>query len=306
MKKRKFKKIIMPGYGKEKDIGDKNRRIIQNKKGKMEFTSAFIDLNGGCNLKCEGCFKHMDKEQPKERLNLGQIKGVIDFAKERGAKSIVFAGLGEPLMDKDFLNALDYIKENNLQSITFTNATLIKDKSTAKNLLEAGPVIAKRNTLDDNLQDKLVGVKDASKLMKHGLDNLLAAKKELEEKGQKSTLGMDSYVVKDNAEDLVDLLRYCRKNDILPYFEAFIELGQLDKTVQKLALSQKELTDLFLKLQKIDKEEFGVNTSVVSGQRVYGQPICEKGSHMFSVRVDGKVYPCVSSIGEPLGTIYDA
>lgn len=305
MEKFELEKTI-PNYGKDtENISEKNRQVIQNKKGEITFTSAFIDLNGGCNFKCEGCFKHMNTEQPKQRIELEQIKEIIDFAKEKHSKSIVFAGQGEPLMDKDFWQVLDYIKENELQSIIFTNATLIKDDDVAKKLLEAGPIIVKKNTLDDNLQDKLVGVKGASKLMQHGLNNLLEVKKELDKKGQKSVIGIDSYIIKDNMKDLPNLLRYCRKNGILPYFESFIELGQKDETIEKLALSQKELTELFLNLQKIDKDEFGIDTPVVSGSRVYGQPICEKGMHMFSVRVDGVVYPCVSSIGEPLGTLYD-
>lgn len=205
---------VIPHYSENRaeDVGEQNLQIIQNKKGRFQFTSAWVDLNGGCNFKCEGCFKHMDKEQSKERLTLEEIKEIVDFVKERNGKSIAFAGQGEPLMDKDFWQVLDYIKEQELESIVFTNGTLIKNKEDAEKLLAAGSVIVKRNTLNDNLQDKLVGVEGASKMIQHGLDALLDARQEMEQKGEKhGMLAIDTYIIKDNLGELPDLLRYCKK-----------------------------------------------------------------------------------------------
>lgn len=288
------------------EVGESNTQIIREKEGKLQFTSAWVNLNGGCNLRCEGCFTHMDKEQAEERLTFEQIKEVIDFVKSRSGESIAFAGQGEPLMDKDFWRTLDYIREQGLRSIVFTNGTLIRDKEEAEKLLVSGSVIAKRNTLNDELQDKLVGVDGASRMMQRGLNILLAARQELDQKGAKhDMLGIDTYIIRDNLNDLPDLLRYCRKNDIVPYFEAFIELGQSKEATEKLSLTAEELTKIFLELQKIDKEEFGIKTPVIPNTRTYGQPVCNRSTHMFSVRVNGEIYPCVSSTGNPLGTIYD-
>lgn len=96
-----------------------------------------------------------------------------------------------------------------------------------------------------------------------------------------------------------------QKNNIVPYFEAFIELGQPKESVEKLGLTAEELTKIFFTLQKIDKEEFNIETSVIPGMRIYGQPVCNRGTHMFSVRINGEVFPCVSAVSNSLGTIYD-
>lgn len=137
-----------------------------------------------------------------------------------------------------------------------------------------------------------------------GLNFLLEAKKELEKTGKKITLAIDSYITKENYLDLPDLLRFCRKNKITPYFEAFIELGQPKKNIKKLALSEKELAQLFLKLQKIDKDEFGVKTQIHSWSRNYGMDVCKKATHMFSVREDGNICMCVCSLRK-VGNIKD-
>ncbi|MCU0653293.1 MAG: radical SAM protein, partial [Candidatus Pacebacteria bacterium] len=107
-----FEKII-PHYSENRaEVGENNTQIIQEKEGKLQFTSVWVNLNGGCNLRCEGCFTHMDEQQSEERLTLEQIKDVIDFVKSRNGESIAFAGQGEPLMDKDFGQVLDYIREH--------------------------------------------------------------------------------------------------------------------------------------------------------------------------------------------------
>lgn len=299
---------IVPHYSENRaeDIGEQNKQIIRRERGSLQFTSAYIDLNGGCNFKCEGCFKHMDQEQSKERLNLKQIEETIDFVKERDGEAIVFAGQGEPLMDEDFWQILNYIRKQKLESVVFTNGTLIKNKEEAIKLLEVGSVIVKRNTLDDKLQDKLVGMEGASKMIQHGLDELLKAEEEMKEKNLKhGVIGVDTYIIKDNLNDLPDLLRYCRKNSIIPYFEAFIELGQNKENIKKMALSEKELAKVFFELQKIDKKEFNIDTPIISGMRTYGQPVCNRGTHMFSVRVNGDIFPCISAVDNPLGTIYE-
>ncbi|MFA6100047.1 MAG: radical SAM protein [Patescibacteria group bacterium] len=299
---------IVPHYSENRaeDIGAQNQQIIQKKEGKLQFTSAYVDLNGGCNFKCEGCFKHMNMEQSSERLQLEQIKEIVNFVKERGGESIAFAGQGEPLMDRDFWEVTEYIKERGLESIVFTNGTLIRDNNDAEKLLQSGSVIIKRNTLNDALQDKLVGVEGASKMIQHGLDALFEAREKLDQNNEKhGVLGIDTYVIKDNLDDLPDLLRYCRRNGVIPYFEAFIELGQTKDTVEKLGLTAEELTKAFLVLQRIDKEEFNMEIPVVPGMRTYGQPVCSRGTHMFSVRVNGEIYPCISAVNNPLGTIYD-
>ena len=114
---------LIPHYSENRaeDIGKQNFQIIQKKEGRLQFSSAWVDLNGGCNFKCEGCFKHMNIEQVKERLTFDQIKEIVDFVKERGGESIAFAGQGEPLMDEDFWKIIDYIKNKELESVVFTN-----------------------------------------------------------------------------------------------------------------------------------------------------------------------------------------
>lgn len=304
---------IIPNYSNEdflEKVRKHNLKVAKTGKGKFHYNAVFIDLNAVkelpsgekigicCNFNCPGCFKTSEKRYClTDRLNLDKIKEIMKFAKERGAKAVVYAGLGEPMLDQDFWKALDFAHEQNLWTIVFTNGTLIT-KDNAKILFKKKTVvIAKLNTLNQDKQDSMVGgIKDAGKKMLKGIKHLLNA-------GFKAPrLCIDSYISKENSEDLKDVLRFCRKNNIFPYFESFITKGLDEKNYKNKILAQDELDKLFISLQKIDEEEFGVKTELKRGMRVYGQNPCLKYWTMFSVRANGDVALCVSD-NEIIGNI---
>jgi len=283
-------------------IAQHNQKVAKTGKEKMIFYSAFIDLNSvielpnkqklcnSCNFRCPGCFKLTDEIENTDYLEFSEIKKIIDFAKQRKCVSITIAGAGEPLMDKAFPKLLAYANKKGLTVNLFTNGTLI-DKKTAKKLFKSKTnVIVKRNTMNETKQDYLVGnIKGASKKIQEGINNLLEAG------FSTPRLVIDSYISKQNKEDLADLLRYCRKNKITPYFEAFVTAGQEKTRYKNKVLSQKEFNTLFKELRKIDAEEFQIKTKIEKNQRAYGQHPCTKNQTMFSVRTNGSVTLCVSN-----------
>ncbi|MBN2015256.1 radical SAM protein [Candidatus Dojkabacteria bacterium] len=288
----KSNRYKIPKYSEDQSIsiGRNNLYKIRSGKGKLVFTGAYIHLAPICNFRCKGCFTHMGK-LPTQRLAYKEIKYIVDFAKGRGAESIVFAGAGEPTLDPEFDRICNYISSKKLNIVLFTNLTTLKTKEQAKKYLKSGPVIGKLYSLNEEKYNKITSCKGAYKSALKGLEFLLNAKKELEK--PEVTLAIDSYISRDNYKDLPDLLRFCRKKDIIPYFEAFIELGQDKKIVKKLALGGKELAELFLELQRIDKEEFAISTQIHPWSRNYGQDRCRKATHMFSVRENGDICICV-------------
>ena len=306
MDKNKHNNFEIPSYTNNREllnrIMENNKRTAKTGKGRILFNSVFIDLNSvvelpnkqkvwnGCNFRCPGCFKLTDRQENLDRLTFPEMQNIVDFAKERGAVSITIAGAGEPLLDQDFWKAMEYVNKKGLTLNVFTNGTMIDEERANKLFKSKANIIVKRNTLDEIKQDYLVGnIKGASKKIEEGLNKLLKA-------GFKAPrLAIDSYISKQNQGDLPDLLRYCRKNQIMPYFEAFITVGQEEVRYSDRILSQKEFNALFKKLQKIDEKEFGIKIKVFSGARVYGQLPCIKNYTMFSARTNGNIAPCVSS-----------
>ncbi len=303
----------IPYYSNEsflEKIRKHNYDVAKTGDGKFRYNAVFIDLNAveeapdgtrsgiSCNFRCPDCFKAGERNaHPTDRLNFDEIKQVIVFAKQRGASAVVYAGLGEPMIDQDFWNVLDYAYKNKMWTVLFTNGTFLTEKNTKILLKKKAIVIIKVNTLDKEKQEAMVGnIKGASEKISGGLRHLINA-------GFKAPrLAVDSLISKDNANDLKDVLRFCRKNEIVPYFESFIIKTLRKRDYESKILCQKELDQLFLELQKIDREEFGVNTKLIKGMRVYGQSPCIKYWTMFSVRNNGDVALCVSDT-ESIGNI---
>lgn len=295
----------LSGYGSHKDITARNIAAIKAGEGVLELSGAYIATAGDCNFQCNGCFLHVPGADNTSRLSIEEMKGVVRYTESRGGKVIAFAGKGEPLMDPALPEILAYIRERKMESVVFTNGTLIGYEN-ANLLLSSGSVIAKRNSMDSRVQDELAGVAGADKRMRQGLEILLKTREEKLRKGEKcGDIGIDTAISRKNMEGLPDLLRYCRNHQIIPYFEAFIELGQTDETNAKMALTQPELNELFLELQRIDKDEFGIETPVTNGMRTYGQPPCDKWGHMVAVTVDGGIEACICGWNCRYGNIHD-
>lgn len=254
-------KYTIPKYTEDRssDVGKKNLHNLVCGKGQLNFTGAYIFLAPICNFRCKGCFTHVYKNNSAQ-LSFNSIKKIVDFAKNRGAKSIIFAGAGEPTLDPLYKKIRNYINKLGLQVVLFTNGTTIKNKQEAKKMLLSGPVVAKMFSLNAKKYNELTGRKNAFALSMKGINFLIQARNELEKEDKKISLAIDSYISKENYKELPSLLKFCRKNRIIPYFESFIELGQPKNIIKQMALCEKKLANLFLELAKIDKEEFKINS----------------------------------------------
>ena len=304
----------IPGYSEAevgRDVAQLNKDRLREKEGRpLQFQGIYIDLIPECGFNCEYCFKNMNEGQqiikeskephsmPKERLTFEQIKAIIDFAKERGVEVITFAGAGEPTRDPDLDRILDYIKVQGLKSMVFTNGERVTEER-ARKMLETGHVLIKRDSTDDTTQNEISRRWWASGLLRSATEKFLRAREELPpEIRQEHKLGIDTPITSKSISGLPALLRYCRNNDLIPYFEAFIHLGKTKEEIKKLKISPEELQKAFEDLQKIDEEEFGIKTIIEKGARVYGQPPCGRGAYMFSVRTNGDIFPCISAIAD--------
>ena len=273
----------------------RNTRVARRQEGRFFYTGAFIDLNAvrrtaagsckpiTCNLRCSYCYNDISLALPSDRLELAEIRKVIDFAKERGAQVVVHAGFGEPLLDEVIWECLNYVYQQGMRLIVYTNGTLITPDKALRLFTMNAAVIIKRNAIDDQKQDQMVGVHGAGRRMWSGLQYLLS-------QGFRSPrLAIDSLITEENIEDIKGLLRFCRSEDILPYFETFVTTSPSYLTSGYTVPSQATVDRLFLELQEIDRMEFGRNVCLREGMRVYGVEPCQKYRTMFNVRCNGDV-----------------
>lgn len=81
-----------------------------------------------CQFKCEYCCCKNTPESNNE-LNINDFKNSIDVFEKYGTKAIEFSGGGEPLLWKDFDEAVNYCKSKNIKLSLITNGIALKDKN---------------------------------------------------------------------------------------------------------------------------------------------------------------------------------
>jgi len=92
--------------------------------------SAMIYLTSKCNLNCPMCWRHTDfgkKYVADPELTIKEFKSVITEIHELGCKKVSFAGGGEPLVHKDFLELARLAKSFDMECDLVTNGTLLNE-----------------------------------------------------------------------------------------------------------------------------------------------------------------------------------
>ena len=103
---------------------------------------------------------------------LDEIRTITDFVKSREGRVIVHPGFGEPMMDPDFWDIVDYTKSSEMSTVLYTNGTMINEE-TARRLYDGNVyVLVKTNTLDAEKQDRMVGRRGAVAKIQNALQHL--------------------------------------------------------------------------------------------------------------------------------------
>ena len=239
-----------------------------------------------CNLRCRYC-NGVSGMVPSDEISSSTIKDVISQVRDLGAKSVVVIGGGEPTIYPDFKGIISYI--NNLQMIpvVITNTTTMT-KYLAQFLFDNNAsVITKMDSLDEKTQNWLAGSKNAYSKISKGIENLMSIYKSKDKRNLR--LGASFVTTKLNADEIPDIWRFCRNNDIYPNQEALVPRGRALDDMGNLSISAKKLHEIKLKLLQIDKNEYGYGWLVhmpLTGQGCF--------QHLYSIYLTSKGYvrPC--------------
>lgn len=244
-----------------------------------------LEFSRRCNLNCKYCYAMPNRVLDRE-LSIHEIKAIISEAVELGAKGLVNIGGGEPLMFKHYWDIIEYERNYDLETITFTNGTLI-DKRNARRLYGLKENIAlKFNSFDEDVQDYLAGQKGTGKRIRIALDNLL-------EIGYSNIngpkLALETIICKQNYHEIEELYHFCRNNQIIPYIEILTIQGNAIRYKNELRITPEDGYRLFSKLREYDRIHQSLNwplTPPIAGQT------CKRMLYSAYVTSTGNVQPC--------------
>ena len=173
-----------PGMG-----GDDPAKLDDMLESGSDIVSLDLAITAACNFKCGHCYRP-DEEWGTQTMDFSLIESVVEEAiTELGVRYFVITG-GEPMMyhdkkadggPKDYFDVVDKIQSIARESgvdvrvLTFSDVALINEERAQKLADRRVALSLKRDTLDHDIQNGILGVKQGSQQMERGYANLSAA-----------------------------------------------------------------------------------------------------------------------------------
>jgi len=254
---------------------------------KKQLLNLDLDMSNLCNLKCIYCDKtsvgerHCKKEN---EITLEESLDLIKQAKELGCKNLQFIGAGEPMLDPNFWEIIEYASDLDIISIIYTNGTMINEKSAKRLFNLKTSIVLKYNSFNLRTQDKMVGIEGYGKKVERVLKELI---KIGFNKGFPLRLAIDCVATTENKSDVLEIFKFCRHNNISPQISGLIPHGEALE--RGLILNKKEYSQIYNKAKLLDKEnglEYPVQLPFLGGFQ------CRQAKYGVYIDVEGHVWEC--------------
>jgi cyclic pyranopterin phosphate synthase len=253
-----------------------------------------ISVTERCNFRCQYCMPEKPFSWvPKENLlTFEELFLFVKVAIDEGIKKIRITG-GEPLLreDLDIFIKMIYDYEPSIDLAMTTNAYLLK--STAQRLKDAG--LKRINVSIDTLKPEV-----AQKIaQKDVLVNVLEGVEEARSVGLKVKVNMVP-MKNMNADEIVDVLEYCKERDMSIRFIEYMENRYAAKEI--CGLKSDELLEILAKHYEFESEGFdGSSPSHYYRMRdgykfgiiePYSDDFC-KQCNRIRLTAEGQLIPCL-------------
>lgn len=280
-----------------------------------------------CNLLCNHCNIGKDTAahncDTPEVMSLEDKKKVIEKISDWIGKpySLSFFA-GEPLLNKDLLDVIGCASNRGAITSITSNGTLIYSKEKAMQVVKSGLtyISLSLDGWESGIHDKTRGVKGVRQKVINAVGYLLEAKKEL--KSSTPKIYINSIVMKDNLDDLIDIVKWVKKEKIdavtfqpLAATEFFGEEQEYDKFwFQKSELWPEfdRVIEFINKLRQMKQEGYPIGNTendFMKFELYFKNPedfalgaSCEQELKTMSITDDGKVKMCPGS-QEDFGSI---
>ncbi len=145
---------------------------------KYPLDQLYFYLTQGCNLRCRHCWlapEYRSEDNPGKYLSAKLFKQVVDEAKELGLTRVKLTG-GEPLLNPDVCDIIDFVKTLDLGLTVETNGVLCSSEIAQQmSLCRDIFVSVSLDASKPEIHDAIRGVKGAFQRTLAGINNLVEA-----------------------------------------------------------------------------------------------------------------------------------
>ncbi len=277
--------------------------LAEAMRGRLMLNPAFELASNVCPWNCEFCFtEDGNLEGAKRRLanemSLDDRLRLIDQAADLGARSINFVGAGEPTIDQNFFTLIEKMRGRNITPIVYTEGALkCTDRSFVRRLFDLGAtVVLKVNTLKDGDYQNTIVAGPAGRKTPRQQNYFKDRNRALElliEEGfnqpEPTRLAFDTIICKENVDEVLDIHRYARRNNIFVLFVNYIPSGRSTQVMHN-AITREEQFAVCEQMAEIDRTEFGIKHRACFPY-AGGVPCTIRGFGLY-VKIGGDAFDC--------------
>ena len=286
---------------------------------KVDPINVEIDPSNACNHSCPFCISghlHLSKYKGTEFFNRQMMSREIlmNFAKDISTtqtKSISWTGGGEPTMNPNLKDAINYVKNNSkIEMGMFTNGSMLERFDLFETIVKSLTWI--RISLDSGIAKNYNKLRVTNK--SNNFDIVLKNIKKLIESKKKFksdiTIGVGFVVSQDNYEEIIDFAKLFKDLDVdyCQYKPEVIQVERNSSANKKDQISSefwaKKVIRLLSEASEILGKKFQCNSYklkdlIINKNKKYGREYkqCLGSQFQPCVGADGEVYVCTSHRG---------
>jgi MoaA/NifB/PqqE/SkfB family radical SAM enzyme len=251
----------------------------------------FRAMAPGCPHDCFYCFT----EKQKRTLTLQEIEKTIDQLARMKTIAIDYLGEGEPTLDPNFFEIIEYTAQKGIQPVIFSEAaTKLRDREFVRRINRAGASVCPKcdSLWDRNFQNWVVDDKTGTYFDQRNAAIQLLMQEGFNESKEDGTtrLGFDMVICRKNMHEVERTLRYCRKNNLWVVFSFYLPTGRSGKENfdRSLMLAQEEKRCIQEIVKKVDAE-YGFQ------HEIHNNFLTIRCVEFMCIYGDGRVSPCVGN-----------
>ena len=265
-----------------------------------------IGLSGACNHRCIFCAVDYVGYTPN-LLKLQTLAPNLTIMGKKGVKSIIFAGEGEPLVNPETPEIINFAKKCGMDTAMSTNAALFTKEKAASCLKSLSWVRVSIAGATDATYEKIhqCAHGDLGKVLAN-----MASAADIKRSNKLSvTLGAQLLLLPENKDEVVKLAQMVREIGF-DYFTVK-PFSPHPSSKSKVNVDYSEASDIGIELKQYETEKFKIYFRAQSMENLVMEKsytACEGVNFMAHMDAEGNVFPCVVYVGQDkfnYGNIYE-
>lgn len=265
-----------------------------------------IGLTNACNHRCVFCAVDYTGYKPT-MMDADVLKRNIPEFAEKGVKSIIYAGEGEPLLNKNAVDIINFTKRNGIDAAMSTNGVLLTPEVSRECLSSLTWIRFSTAAITDTTYEKIHRCKKGD--LQTVLSNMQEAVRVKREQKLSTTIGVQMLLLPENKNEVVKMAKELKQIGV-DYFTVK-PFSQHPQSGNILQVDYQEMLDVENELKGIATEEYKIYFRAHSMEKL----ICKRDyteclALPFMVYIDskGNLWPCIVFMGKDelsYGNLYE-